>query len=391
MEDFKDAKVYGPGSVSQNEADTEQVVMTGLSISQSAVESITRGEIDMQIATAHKYPRSIKRFQEEARTMATIDEETAESCFYSIPRDGKMIEGPSIRLMEIAASAWGNIRYGSRTIGEDQEFVTSQGVAHDLERNVAITVDVRRRITKSNGKRYGSDMIAVTANAGGSVARRNALLGVIPRAYINPIYDEVKKVAVGSQQTLVQKRENAIAFFSKLGVTAEQLYAKLDVSGKEDISLTHLGTLLGLRNAIKENEISIDEAFPKEQTVKVSGDADALKKATPTQQTTGSGTIPSTPKQETKPEPETIETAKVPSAKRPYSLAFGNNNNVYLLRKEKEEFDKKYGAKAVQFVIDEFDGDIQANNGQQTYSNHQPEVARILGEKFGAGEQGKLI
>jgi hypothetical protein len=255
-------------------------------MNQSAIESITRSEIDIQIATAHRFPRSIVRFKEEVLSMATIDAETAESCFYVIPRAGKSIEGPSIRLMEIAASAWGNIRYGSRVVGEDNEFITSQGIAHDLEKNVSITIEVKRRITDSKGKRYGADMIGVTSMAGSAIARRNALLGVIPRAFINPIYDEVKKVAVGTQMTLNQKRENAIAFFGKMGITPDRIFERLEVEGKEDITLAHLETLIGLKTAIKDNEISIDLAFPTQPVApKTSGNAGAFdtnKKSEPT-------------------------------------------------------------------------------------------------------------
>jgi hypothetical protein len=394
MEDFKDAKVYGPGFTQEEPEESQSSV--GITSSQ-ALETITKNEIEIQISTAHKYPRSITRFKEEALSMATLDVETAESCFYVLKRkdkDGnsKNIEGPGVRLAEIALSAWGNARVGTRIIGEEAGYIIAQGVAYDLEKNVLYSTETRRNITKSNGKRYSGDMVTVNANAACAIVGRNAIFKIIPRSYINNIYEQAKRVAVGDQQTLEVRRQNAVTYFTqKLGIDQDRLFAAIDVESVEDITLAHVEMLIGMKTAIKDGDMSIDEAFPKEQTVKVSGDADALKKATPTQQTTGSGTIPSTPKQETKPEPETIETAKVPSAKRPYSLAFGNNNNVYLLRKEKEEFDKKYGAKAVQFVIDEFDGDIQANNGQQTYSNHQPEVARILGEKFGAGEQGKLI
>jgi len=42
----------------------------------SALESITRGEVDTQIATAHKYPRSMATFKRRATEMATLDEET---------------------------------------------------------------------------------------------------------------------------------------------------------------------------------------------------------------------------------------------------------------------------------------------------------------------------
>jgi hypothetical protein len=270
MENFNDAKEFDASTLT---AEPEQDAV----IAPSAIESITRAEIDMQVATAHRFPRSVKRFREEALSMATIDEDTAESCFYKLPRDGKMIEGPSIRLMEIAASAWGNIRYGSRTTGEDAEFITAQGIAHDLERNVSATVEVRRRITNKAGKRYSGDMVNVTANAAGSIARRNALLGVIPRAYINSIYEQAKQVAIGDAQTLSHKRTNAVQYFAKLGITPDRLYSKLGVTGEDDITLAHIETLIGLKTAIKDGEIGIDEAFPETAAPKVTGSPDAMK------------------------------------------------------------------------------------------------------------------
>jgi hypothetical protein len=39
------------------------------------------------------------------------------------------------------------------------EFVTAQGVFHDLERNVAITYEVQRRIVDKEGHRYSADMV----------------------------------------------------------------------------------------------------------------------------------------------------------------------------------------------------------------------------------------
>lgn len=271
--DFSEARTFD-GTALMDEPNEPVMV-----VAPAAVESITKAEIDIQIATAHRFPRSIERFMREAETMATIDAETAESCFYKVPRDGKMIEGPSIRLMEIAASAWGNIRYASRTIGEDAEFIVAQGVAHDLERNVSASVEVRRRITTKNGKRYSGDMINVTANAAGSIARRNALMGVIPRAYINRVYDEAKRAAIGDVQTLSEKRVNALAYFAKLGINRDRVFARLEVVGEQDITLAHMETLIGIKTAIKDGEITVDEAFPeiKPAEPKVTGDASAMK------------------------------------------------------------------------------------------------------------------
>ena len=100
------------------------------------VALLNKSEIDMQVATAHKYPRSVKRFRDETLAMVTLNENVAQECIYSLPRDGKNIEGPSARFAEVVASAWGNSRAGARVVSDAGDFVTAQGVFHDLERNV---------------------------------------------------------------------------------------------------------------------------------------------------------------------------------------------------------------------------------------------------------------
>src|SRR6185436_14130544 len=96
--------VNRPMATATEVLDYEDVTGSPLSV----LETQTRGEIDMQISTAKKWPRSIKKFKETAAEMATLDEDTAAACIYALPRDGKTIEGPSARLAEIILSAWGN-------------------------------------------------------------------------------------------------------------------------------------------------------------------------------------------------------------------------------------------------------------------------------------------
>ncbi|HVC17679.1 MAG TPA: hypothetical protein VNE18_10300 [Rhodanobacter sp.] len=226
-----------------------------------ALATITRAEIDQQIATAHAYPRSVKRFLDEARDMATLTEEIAAGCIYALPRDGKTIEGPSARFAEIAASAWGNCRAGARVIGEDAEFVTAQGVFHDLERNVAITYEVKRRITDKHGKRYKADMIGVTSNAACSIALRNAVLKGIPKSFWNEIYNDARRVIVGDSQTLANRRAQALDFIQKFGITQDQVLMKLGRNGAEDITGDDLVVLRGLATALREGDTTVEEAF----------------------------------------------------------------------------------------------------------------------------------
>lgn len=253
------------------------------------IESQARGEVDTQISTARRFPRSVKKFQSKAMELATLDQETAGSCFYSLPRDGKNIEGPSARLAEIVVGAWGNVRSQANVVDIDGSFVTVRGMCWDLENNVAVSTEVRRRITNKQGRRFSDDMIVTTANAACSIALRNAIFKVVPMALVRPIYLAARRVAVGDATTLVDRRSAMLAYFAKMGVRSEQICLKVDKPGIEDINLDDLGTLLGISTAIKEGDTTVDEEFPpidkKTSEKKSKGDqiADEINKSNPNQ------------------------------------------------------------------------------------------------------------
>lgn len=232
----------------------------------AALEALTRSEIDVQITTAKKYPRHLRRALGQAEELATVDVETAASCFYVLKRQGKRIEGPSIRLAEIVASAWGNLRWGARPVADDGRMVTAAGYCHDLETNVARLAEVKRRVTGRDGKRYSDDMIAVTSNAACAIAARNALFGVVPRAYVDAILRKAKTVAVGDAKTLGQRRQDLVAYFrDKVGVEETMLLAYVGRETVEEISLDDLGDLHGLATALRDGTTTVDEAFGGEK------------------------------------------------------------------------------------------------------------------------------
>ena len=66
----------------------------------NSIEQAERAAVDVQIATAKKWPmhsdkRQIETVKTQILELATMDEETAESCFYVLPRAGKKIPGAS--------------------------------------------------------------------------------------------------------------------------------------------------------------------------------------------------------------------------------------------------------------------------------------------------------
>lgn len=230
-----------------------------------------REEIDIQIATAKKYPRNLVNFRQQATSMATYDADTAAACFYSLPRSGeggtKMIEGPGIRLAEIVASTWGNLRVATKIIYEDEKCVIAQGIAHDLETNYAASVEVRKSILNKFGKKFSNDMITTTANAASAVALRNVIYKVVPRLYVDQIFKLAKKTAVGEASTLPSRRATVIERLNKMGATKEMILDLLGKKGIEEIGLEDLEKLIGIGTAIKEGSISVDEAFGVAQNV----------------------------------------------------------------------------------------------------------------------------
>lgn len=228
--------------------------------------AINRAEVDIQIATAKQYPRDVNAVLNKIATYATMDRETAEDCFYVLRRkdangQDAVIEGLSVRMAEIIAGAWGNLRVQTRIIGNDGRMITAQAVCHDLETNFAVSKEVKRSIMTKKGYTYSQDMQVVTGNAAASIALRNAVLTVIPKAVTKRIINEVRKVALGQSIDLETSRQNIIAYFGKMGVTQQQILDHLGIKDLKEIDQQAVFELRGTANAIKEGTTTVQETF----------------------------------------------------------------------------------------------------------------------------------
>lgn len=238
-----------------------EVIQPNQVSSYGALEVLNRSEVDSQIATAKQYPRNLARALNNIETLATMDEETAESCFYALRRGGKLLEGPSVRMAEIVASAYGNLRVQARIIANDGKFITAQGVCHDLETNYAVSAEVKRRITDSKGHTFSEDMQAVTGNAACSIAMRNAVFKVVPMAMFKNVMGKVKQVSIGKSLSLEESRGRMIDYFGKLGVDKQHIFDYLSVDKIDEIDIDMVCELRGLANAIKDGQTTIQETF----------------------------------------------------------------------------------------------------------------------------------
>lgn len=257
--------------------DTEKDQSVEIVPMDQAISLITKAEIDTQIATAHAFPRSVSKFMKDVMAMATVTSDIAESCIYALPRGNKTVEGPSVRLAEMVASAYGNLRTGARVIFNDGKHVTAQGITHDLEKNIMHTEEVKRSILQNEYKwddvqkknlktgrmvPMNEDMQTVTGRAACAIAYRNSVFKVVPAALIQVVIDKVREIIRGTEETLGARREKAMEYFKGLGVKDSQVFEALDVKGIEEIDLDKMVLLRGMATALKNGEATLESMFP---------------------------------------------------------------------------------------------------------------------------------
>lgn len=227
------------------------------------VDALERANVDSQVATAKQYPRNLKRCIDNSIVMATMDSETAQSCGYALPRGGKPITGPSVHLAKIIVSNWGNMRTEAKVVQITDRQIISRGTAWDLETNVASAFEVRRSIIDSKGKRYSDDMITVTGNAANSIAFRNAVFSVVPKAITEKIYKAAQQFITGDlsdEAKLIKRRTGAIQFFKdEYGITEDEIVKLCGKQTVNQIKADEIALLLGMQQSLKDGDTTVDD------------------------------------------------------------------------------------------------------------------------------------
>lgn len=227
------------------------------------VDAVERANVDSQVATAKRYPRDIRRSIDNSVVMATMNQETAQSCSYALPRGGKPITGPSVHLAKIIVSNWGNMRTEAKVVQITDKQVISRGTCWDLETNVASAFEVRRSIIGKNGQRFSDDMITVTGNAANSIAYRNAVFAVIPKAITDRVYYAAQKFITGDlsdSDKLLKVRTGILNNFkNNYGITEEEVVKMCGKQTVNQIGDDEISMLMGTIQALKDGDTTVDE------------------------------------------------------------------------------------------------------------------------------------
>ena len=247
----------------ENENNGYEVMQVSQDQSIIQVDAVERANVDSQVATAKQYPRDISRSVNNSIAMATMDYATAQSCGYALPRGGKPITGPSVHLAKLIVSNWGNMRAEAKVVQITDKQVISRGTCWDLENNVATAFEVRRSIVGKNGKRFSDDMITVTGNAANSIAYRNAVFSVIPKAITDKVYQAAQHFITGDlsdEEKLVARRKKCIDFFKdEYGITEQEVVMLCGKQTVNQIKADQIALLLGITQSLTDGDTTVDE------------------------------------------------------------------------------------------------------------------------------------
>lgn len=214
-------------------------------------------EAQGKLVIAKRFPRdevqAYSKMMEACRRPAM-----AEKAFYSFPRGGQTVEGPTIRFAEELARCWGNIDYGIKELSQDEGKSEMQAYAWDLETNAQSV----QNFTNPHQREQGKKMVALTSqrdiyenNANMATRRlRSRILAILPSWFVDSAIAECKRTLAGNNEIpLTDRVKKMVVAFSRLGVTQEQLEHRLkrrvDTMSAEDFV-----EYTGIYNAIKNGE-----------------------------------------------------------------------------------------------------------------------------------------
>ena len=224
-------------------------------------------EAQGKLVIAKRFPRD--EVEAYAKAMEACQRPTmAAKAFYSFPRGGQTVEGPTIRFAEELARCWGNIDYGIKELSQDAGKSEMQAYAWDLETNAQSV----QNFTNPRQREQGKKMVKLTSqrdiyenNANMATRRlRSRILAILPSWFVEDAIEECKKTLAGRNDTpLIDRVKKMVVAFAKIGVTQEQiekrLKKKIDTMNAEDFV-----EYTGIYNAIKQGESKIADWFESE-------------------------------------------------------------------------------------------------------------------------------
>lgn len=155
----------------------------------------------------------------------------ANAAVYSYSRGGSDITGPSIRLAEAMAQAWGNMQFGIRELSQANGESTVQAFAWDVETNTRreVTFQVPHvRHTRQGSRRLEDprDIYELVANQGARRLRA-CILAVIPGDVTEAAVSQCETTMHASADTSPEAIKKLVDAFAQFGVSQQQIEKRI--------------------------------------------------------------------------------------------------------------------------------------------------------------------
>ena len=227
-------------------------------------------EAQGKIVIAKRFPQN--EVEAYAKAMEACQRPTmAAKAFYSFPRGGQTVEGPTIRFAEELARCWGKIDYGIKELSQDDGKSEMQAYAWDLETNAQSVQNFTNPHKREKTDKRTKTVVMETLTGQRDIYENNAnmatrrlrsrILAILPSWFVEDAIEECKKTLAGRNDTpLIDRVKKMVVAFAKIGVTQEQiekrLKKKIDTMNADDFV-----EYTGIYNAIKQGESKIAEWF----------------------------------------------------------------------------------------------------------------------------------
>lgn len=260
----------------QNEVMTSQQVALmgsgndGMNVGSVAIEQQRAvAEAQGKMALAKRFPRDENSAYAKLMDACKLPA-LANVAFYTVPRGGQKVTGPSIRLAEEIARVYGNFDYGHRELSRDDKKSEVEVYAWDMENNnfsrrqltVMHVLDTREGPRKLRDQKDVDDKIANVA----SKQLRGRILALMPKWMVEAAVEECRKTLSGNNDVPIADRARKMTqAFAKYGVSPNHLAAFIGHS-LDEVTSEDIADLQGVFNALKDGG-KISEYFGDTEVV----------------------------------------------------------------------------------------------------------------------------
>jgi hypothetical protein len=199
-------------------------------------------EVQAGVIMAHRFPRD-EILATDKIIRACTRPTLAQGALYNYSRGGTEITGPSIRLAEVLAQNWGNVKFGWKEVKRvqaDRDPVTGRwkpgysevmAYAWDLETNVPVERGfqlVHERRSKGNVTRLEENRDIYEAAANEAARRMRAcILAVIPGDIVEAAVEQCEATMLAKADTSPEAVAKLVEAFAEFGVTKDQIEQRI--------------------------------------------------------------------------------------------------------------------------------------------------------------------